>query len=160
MSSLAYRLSQLGQAPVDEGLHRALAAAQDGRDLVAGQVGVEPEDQGSPLALGKGGEGVEQLMGTELRPPAGRRPEMVPLPALAAHERTAAVDHRPVKVARRVVDALEPGLEAQKAVLDDLLCQVLGAEEQGAEADHGRVPLPVELAEILRLSLHGSNLHT
>jgi hypothetical protein len=37
---------------------------------------------------------------------------------------------------------------------------MLGAKEQGAEADHGRVAFPVELAEIPRLSLHGSNLHT
>jgi hypothetical protein len=85
---------------------------------------------------------------------------MVPLPALAAHQRAAAVDHRPVEVARRVVDRLEAGLESEKAVLDDLLGQVLGAQEQGAEADHGRVPFTIELAEILRLSLHGSNLHT
>jgi hypothetical protein len=65
-----------------------------------------------------------------------------------------------VKVARRVVDGLEAGLEPEKAVLDDLLCQVLRAEEQGAETDHRRVPFPVQLAEISYLSLHCSNLHT
>lgn len=145
---------------MDEGLHRALAAAQDRRDLVAGQVGVEPQDQGGPLALGQGGEDVQELVRPELRLPAGRCPEMVPLPALATHERPAAVDHRPVEVARRVVDGVEAGLEAEKTVLDDLLCQMLGAKEQGAEADHGRVAFPVELAQIPRPSLHSSNLHT
>ena len=145
---------------MDEGLHRAFAAAQDRRDLVAGQVGIEPQDQGRSLALGQGGEDVQELVGPELRLPAGRRPEVVPLPALATHERPAAVDHRPVEVARRVVDGVEAGLEAKKAVLDDLLCQMLGAKEQGAEADHGRVAFPVEFAQIPRPSLHSSNLHT
>ena len=145
---------------MDEGLHRAFAAAQDRRDLVAGQVGIEPQDKGGPLALGQGGEDVQELVGPQLRLPAGRRPEMVPLPALATHQRPAAVDHRPVEVARRVVDGVEAGLEAKKAVLDDLFCQMLGAKEQGAEADHGRVAFPVELAQIPRPSLHSSNLHT
>ena len=99
-------------------------------------------------------------MGPQLRLPSGRRPEMVPLPALATHQGPAAVDHRPVEVARRVVDGVEAGLEAKKAVLDDLLCQMLGAKQQGAEADHGRVAFPVELAQIPRPSLHSSNLHT
>ena len=145
---------------MDEGLHRAFATAQDRCDLVAGQVGVEPKDKGSALALGQGGEDVEELMGPQFRLPAGRRPEMVTLPALAAHQRPAAVDHRPMEVARRVVDGVEAGLEAKKAVLHDLLRQMLGAKEQGAEADHGRVAFPVELAQIPRPSLHSSNLHT
>jgi len=145
---------------MDEGLHRALATAQDRRDLVAGQVGIEAQDKGSPLALRQGGEDVQELMRPQLGLPAGRRPEMVPLPALATHQRPAAVDHRPVEVARRVVDGVEAGLEAEKAVLNDLLCQMLGAKEQGAEADHGRVAFPVELAQIPRPSLHSSNLHT
>ena len=145
---------------MDEGLDRAFAAAQDRRDFVAGQVGIEPQDKGGPLALGQGGEDVQELVGPQLRLPSGRRPEMVPLPALATHQGPAAVDHRPVEVARRVVDGVEAGLEAKKAVLDDLLCQMLGAKEQGAEADHGRVTFPVELAQIPRPSLHSSNLHT
>ena len=145
---------------MDEGLDRAFAAAQDRRDFVAGQVGIEPQDKGGPLALGQGGEDVQELVGPQLRLPSGRRPEMVPLPALATHQGPAAVDHRPVEVARRVVDGVEAGLEAKKAVLDDLLCQMLGAKEQGAEADHGRVAFPVELAQIPRPSLHSSNLHT
>jgi len=145
---------------MDEGLDRAFAAAQDRRDFVAGQVGIEPQDKGGPLALGQGGEDVQELVGPQLRLPSGRRPEMVPLPALATHQGPAAVDHRPVEVARRVVDGVEAGLEAKKAILDDLLCQMLGAKEQGAEADHGRVAFPVELAQIPRPSLHSSNLHT
>ena len=145
---------------MDQGLDGTFAAAQDRRDLVAGQVGIEPQDKGGPLALGQGGEDVQELVGPQLRLPSGRRPEMVPLPALATHQGAAAVDHRPVEVARRVVDGVEAGLEAKKAVLDDLLCQMLGAKEQGAEADHGRVAFPVELAQIPRPSLHSSNLHT
>lgn len=145
---------------MDEGLDRAFAAAEDRRDLVAGQVGVEPQDQSGPLALGEGGEDVQELVGPQLCLAAWCRPQMVPLPALAAHQGPAAVDHRPVEVARRVVDGVEAGLKAKKAVLDDLLCQMLGAQKQGAKADHGRVAFPVELAQIPRPSLHSSNLHT
>src|SRR5207244_311860 len=127
-TSLSDLLSQPGEAPMDEGLDRAFAAAQDRRDFVAGQVGIEPQDKGGPLALGQGGEDVQELVGPQLRLPSGRRPEMVPLPALATHQGPAAVDHRPVEVARRVVDGVEAGLEAKKAILDDLLCQMLGAK--------------------------------